>query len=725
MSRCRLDSREGAADRSLPVRARSTTTGLTIGVAQFVAIICVVIVMAPPMCAWAASPSTCRFYIASQHDYDQKVGFYLDLKGPDVAELTLALSVGDGKQWRRAESKPRFAAGREYEIRAVVAPDRAQLFVDGKLAAESVGEWEPMLGQLDINFRPPFTPQGEWLAMVRTISAIVSRAGADVRRLDSDFSATFMRPLPLQLFEPGDRRLDDLPVMAGETVTIRAAVRFETATLKQYAPFIDAYGQCRYGDWPEKIRSDDDLKRDIALEDAELAKMPLSTDYDQYGGYLTAGWRQPATGFFGVVQRDSYWWFISPEGNPCFYLGVSEIPAMKGPSTPVTGREFLFEWLPPREQPWERAWGGGDPASISFYACNLIRKYGPDYAGQITERAVRRVRAWGFGGGKWGAPAGLVSAPVLGRGNTPSLVQHPDVFDPQVCEVFRRALEGQIAPSRDDPRILGWSLGNEWAEIIAPTEVNAILAKSAEVPAKRALIDYGVDELYGGEVAKAAAAWRVVAANRDALYASSPRCPEADVEKLRQFYADRYYDFVYRTIKSIDPNHLYFGFWIMPQWGQWWPNEADWGLIARHCDVIGYDRYAFEYDVPQWRQREAQTGKPTLCGEYGFPAWYEGMRGFGRYGTWARDDAEAGELYARWVRAAATDPYSVGQIFFVYRDQPITGRGPGRGPGLSFGENFAFGLITETDKPKWELVRRAREANLNAARWRLEASRKQ
>jgi hypothetical protein len=129
--------------------------------------------------------------------------------------------------------------------------------------------------------------------------------------------------------------------------------------------------------------------------------------------------------------------------------------------------------------------------------------------------------------------------------------------------------------------------------------------------------------------------------------------------------------------------------------------------------------------VPQWRQREAQTGKPTLCGEYGFPAWYEGMRGFGRYGTWARDDAEAGELYARWVRAAATDPYSVGQIFFVYRDQPITGRGPGRGPGLSFGENFAFGLITETDKPKWELVRRAREANLNAARWRLEASRKQ
>jgi hypothetical protein len=32
---------------------------------------------------------------------------------------------------------------------------------------------------------------------------------------------------------------------------------------------------------------------------------------------------------------------------------------------------------------------------------------------------------------------------------------------------------------------------------------------------------------------------------------------------------------------------------------------------------------------------------------------------------------------------------------------------------------FAFGLVTETDRPTWDLVRAMREANLQAAQWRL------
>jgi hypothetical protein len=38
-----------------------------------------------------------------------------------------------------------------------------------------------------------------------------------------------------------------------------------------------------------------------------------------------------------------------------------------------------------------------------------------------------------------------------------------------------------------------------------------------------------------------------------------------------------------------------------------------------------------------------------------------------------------------------------------------------------FGEHFAFGLITETDRPKWDMVRRMREVNLQAARLRMRA----
>ncbi len=86
-----------------------------------------------------------------------------------------------------------------------------------------------------------------------------------------------------------------------------------------------------------------------------------------------------------------------------------------------------------------------------------------------------------------------------------------------------------------------------------------------------------------------------------------------------------------------------------------------------------------------------------------------------------RDEAAAGEHYKRRVDAAARDPYSVGLMWFQYRDQSLTGRGPGQRLRLVFGENHSFGAITETDLPKTELVKRMREGNLAAAATRLGA----
>jgi len=74
--------------------------------------------------------------------------------------------------------------------------------------------------------------------------------------------------------------------------------------------------------------------------------------------------------------------------------------------------------------------------------------------------------------------------------------------------------------------------------------------------------------------------------------------------------------------------------------------------------------------------------------------------------------------------AAGHKPLRTGTDCHCGPDQPITGRGPGRGPRLIFGENYAFGVITETDRPKWAMVRRVREANLKAAPWRLKAGQK-
>jgi hypothetical protein len=68
---------------------------------------------------------------------------------------------------------------------------------------------------------------------------------------------------------------------------------------------------------------------------------------------------------------------------------------------------------------------------------------------------------------------------------------------------------------------------------------------------------------------------------------------------------------------------------------------------------------------------------------------------------------------------AATSKHCVALLWFQYRDQPLTSRNLGPANQLVEGENNAFGIVDVTDTPKWDLVSKMRQANLNAASWRL------
>jgi hypothetical protein len=272
-------------------------------------------------------------------------------------------------------------------------------------------------------------------------------------------------------------------------------------------------------------------------------------------------------------------------------------------------------------------------------------------------------------------------------------------------------LRQQMQERVNDPRILGWSYGSEYAQIVTPDEVLSILRMAGSVPAKRALVDHARSAIYGNREAAMAAAWGMGAD----LYNARPTPPAADIETLREFYADRYYGFIYQTVKSIDPNHLYFGSWIVPGW---WVNAADWKLIAAHVDVIGYDRYAPMFEDSLLRSLAQSTGKPIFLGEFSFPPTYHLLRGYQAYpSVSAEDDADAGAQYGKALAAAARNPWCVGVAWFEYRDQPVSGRGfPGETrPQLVQGENYAFGLVDVADRPKYALVEQVRTANLAAA----------
>ncbi|MDW8320012.1 MAG: glycosyl hydrolase [Armatimonadota bacterium] len=674
-----------------------------------------------------------RYHFAAQHDWQARTGFYLSLEN-DFEEpagrlrtLRLALGVGDGNAWRFLVTTREWQLGREYRVQARITAEEATLHLDGELVGRSTGGFRARGGVLDVGIVPAWAAGPTEYCATSRVVVTAGRGKPQEFNLRPDPAI----PEPVRMFNPETVWGQAAQVQRfSPALPLTIEVRFRLHAMpdwKRYQPYIDRYGQSRHLQLPDKVRSDEDLRRSLQEERRLLAQWGTPTDYDPYGGYRKAGWREQGTGFYRVVRRGRYWWLITPEGNPCFYLGVCSVPALTWEMTPVSDREAVFEWLPPREgktaELWRRSvWGeGGDTEYVCLHSVNLMRRFGDRWKEESIQLAKQRLLAWGFSGvGKWDSIDGFPHSPVLGHWDVPNLVRHPDIFDPAVQTRFRESLRRQIEPRRNNPWILGWSLGNEFDEIVTRDEVRQILRLPGAPPGKRALVDHALENIYRGDLSRLAQTWGVTARDRDALYNSQPNPPDEDVETLRRFFADRYYAWIYRAVKEIDPNHLYFGFWVVPGW---WENEEDWFLSARHCDVLGYDRYAPQFADGWMESLISRIDKPILCGEFSFPAWHDGARAYGRYHVWVKDEREAGDLYARWVRDAARHPACVGVMWFQYRDQPLTGRGPGRGNTLVIGEHFAFGLVDYTDRPKWQLLRRMREVNLRAVQMRLQAVR--
>lgn len=681
-----------------------------------------------------ARAATDGYWLASQHELSNKKGYYLGFEnvtasGPhQLSTLKLLLMYGNGSTWRYLTKTPIWQWGTVYTAKAVVGPAGGELWFNGTKVSSATSLFTP-------SPVPSVTAGIPWQRTSGTRTYFIQQTALRLTTTASNGTNRVLDvPLPtsgrsdaLYLFEPQNALNVNWPLAAGEKLTIEAAFSIkQRPDPASFAPLIDAYGQHKLAQWTGKTGSVADLQATIVDEQQRYAAWGAPANYDIYGGYTQAGWSVPGTGYFRTLKRNGYWWLISPLGNPCFYIGLCSAPGLDE-FTPTTSRENLFEWLPPHDTTYAKAWrkniwnlpAEANTDFVSFNNANLIRKYGSTWESKNTQTTKDRLKYWGFSGvGKWSSDLALPRFPILRRTGVPTLAGHPDVFDATVCFNFAENLRQQVQPSATNARIVGWSLGNEYAEIIQPAEVQQILLMGATVAAKRAFVDYAVDTLYAGSVAQVATAWGVTASTRNDLYASQPTAPAGDVESLRRFYADRYYRFIYDTVKSYDPNHLYMGFWIVPNW---WVNDEDWRLIGRNCDLIGYDRYARDFNSDQMTQLMQQTDKPVFCGEFSFPAWYNGERGFGAFGTFTQDDSEAASTYTAWARDAAQNPYCVGFNWFEYRDQHITGRGSGFGPEAVYGEHYAFGLVDVSDKPKWTLVSALRTANLQAVKQRLQA----
>jgi uncharacterized protein (TIGR03437 family) len=401
---------------------------------------------------------------------------------------------------------------------------------------------------------------------------------------------------------------------------------------------------------------------------------------------------------------------ISPLGNPLFYLGLTSIG--DGP-TDITGRQSMFQ-LPPQNGAFAAAYTTAQGVTrVSFSVANQIIKYGSSWQATANTVLHQRFASWGFGGGKFGTfPADVPSTPVLTHSDVPNAVPggHPDAFDPNIVSELKTSLAAQMQSSVSSPYIVGWSVGNEIDEIIQSFEVTGILALGSSSPAKMAFVNQALNVLYGGSVSKLAAAWGITATTVAAVYsATNANPPASDVESLRQFYEGTYFSILYKTVKSIDPNHVYFGIWILQ------PNDKDWVVVAANCDVVGFDDFNPSGLSPDLLGLITNTNKPVMIGAWVSAADYAGARGFGWLPSrvMALSDSAAGDAYTQLLTSFAANPYMVGSMIFQYGDGPLTGNGAMSGSALVIGGNdIAWGMVDLTDTPKYDFVNKVRAANI-------------
>jgi len=623
----------------------------------------------------------------------------------------LGLKVGDGRSLHTVQAPFSWQTGVVYTATAVItSAGPQQLAINGQSAGSVVGAFTPASETLyGSKVNDSGTANENYVST--QVSLQVSN-GSNSLSVAPNGNAPI--PLPLVLLAAGpDPWQTAFTVNPARSTTITATFQFNAtvANPHQFDPYIDIYGQAIAASWPSKIASDSDLQAAAGQEQAWLASNPPVAALDQYGGSTIAGWTGQATGYYYAAFHSGHWYMISPLGNPLFYLGLTSIG--DGP-TAITGRESMFQ-LPPQSGAFAAAYTTAQGVTrISFSVANQIIKYGSSWKATGNTLLHQRFPSWGFvGGGKFGTfPADLPSTPVLTQSDVPNAVPggHPDAFDPNIVSELKTSLTAQMESSVSSPYVVGWSVGNEIDEIIQSSEVTAILALGPSSPAKMAFVNQALSVLYGGSVSKLAAAWKIAAATMAGVYAATnAQAPASDVESLRQFYAGTYYSILYKTVKSIDPNHVYFGIWILPS------NDQDWALVAANCDVVGFDDFNPSGLTSGLLALFTSTNKPVMIGAWVAAADYGGTRGFGWLPArvMALSDSASGDAYTQLLASFAANPYMVGSMIFQYGDGPLTGTGAASGSALVIGGNdIAWGMVDLTDTPKFDLVNKVRTANI-------------
>ncbi len=446
-----------------------------------------------------------------------------------------------------------------------------------------------------------------------------------VVRSQSAVSLNYGKTSKIEVFQclpEGQLTKSQFSVLSVRTSFEAAKPKLIAAT--NFFPFVDRYGQLKHLEWPGKIHSDAELRRSRGVEEAWLdahAESPIQ-DSDRFGGW-SSGPKLRASGYFRTEKVGGKWWLVDPDGHLFFSLGVTCVYADN--STPITGREDYFEWVPDSTVP---GWWFFEPekrAMFNFIEHNELIKYGSDWKTHFAETAHRRFRSWGINTiGNWSHEyvwklrrtpyVATIDCSSETRIRTDREGQFgrpvPDVFSPGFVADIRARLGALAAKIKDDPWCVGVFIDNElaWTSLSEPEPV-----------------------------------------------------------------AERYFSTIASEFKRALPNHLYLGCRFA------WADDPVWRAASRHCDVVSFNFYERRptKDLPS-----GSVDKPLIVGEFHFGALDRGMLGSACAPTF--DQQERAHCFADFVNDCLDRQRIVGCHWFQYQDQALTGRLDGENLQIGF-----------------------------------------
>ena len=508
-----------------------------------------------------------------------------------------------------------------------------------------------------------------------------------------------------------------------------------------YVGIVDAFGQYRPGEWPEKVSSAAMLR--AGRDEAQAARAPPLPKRDRFGGLMGTGRFHP-TGYFRTERRNGRWWLITPEGHAFFSIGIDVVALSE--ATYVEGREFMFRDLPSRDGPLRAHWSVHDDRlglgaqrgrrfdhgyAFDFYRANLERKFGADWRRRWREEALARLERWGFNTiGNWSdpdlwathrLPYTVPLDPEAGYGTVTSGADWwgpmPDPFDPKFANAIDSMARKAAARCAGDPYLIGYFVQNELSWGSTPSKdprrrysiAIGTLAAGPDSPAKVALVaqlarTHGSPERLGQAWGMTLGSWNELRRAGFALQPGSLDRPavHSDLAVFTAAFADRYFRTVSEALRHHDPHHLYLGC----RFAGWTVESL--AAAAQWCDVVSFNLYqrSIADDADRWAQFH-KLGKPALIGEFHFGSvdrglFWEGIIGAGR-------ESERGPAYSRYLEAVAGNPDFVGAHWFQYADEPVTGR-------TFDGENGHIGFVSVADVPYQGLVAAAMTANARILR---------